>query len=110
MSWVGPHAIRPRNHTPGGDDFSPIICLGLGPQLCLRPRPVARARIPEGRAPFYGPNPVICLGLGPQLYGPEPIARARNHTPGGDDPCPLYGPICLGLGPQLYVPAPWPIG
>eukprot|EP00661_Eupelagonemidae_sp_cell13_P020756 gene20756-biopygen5609 len=79
-----------------------------------------RALYVWGWAPSYtAPNPyawrrrsgpVICLGLGPQLYVPEPVARARNHTPGGDDPCPLYGPICLGLGPQLYVPAPWPIG
>eukprot|EP00661_Eupelagonemidae_sp_cell13_P020730 gene20730-biopygen10131 len=81
MSWVGPHAIRPRNHTPGGDDFSPIICLGLGPQLCLRPRPVARARIPEGRAPFYGPKSGICLGLGPQLHGPEPIRLEATLWP-----------------------------
>eukprot|EP00661_Eupelagonemidae_sp_cell13_P021574 gene21574-biopygen23638 len=31
MSWVGPHAIRPRNHTPGGDDLAPFIGRGWGP-------------------------------------------------------------------------------
>eukprot|EP00661_Eupelagonemidae_sp_cell13_P020900 gene20900-biopygen13151 len=79
---------------------SPLYVWGWAPRYTA-PNPYAWRR-------RFGP--VICLGLGPQLYVPEPVARARNHTPGGDDPCPLYGPICLGLGPQLYVPAPWPIG
>eukprot|EP00661_Eupelagonemidae_sp_cell13_P020427 gene20427-biopygen4086 len=83
-----------------GTPTKPVYAWGWAPSYTA-PNPYAWRR---------RSGPVICLGLGPQLYVPEPVARARNHTPGGDDPCPLYGPICLGLGPQLYVPAPWPIG
>eukprot|EP00661_Eupelagonemidae_sp_cell13_P021621 gene21621-biopygen5682 len=83
-----------------GAPTRPLYVVGWAPRYTA-PKPYAWRR-------RFGP--VIILGVGPQAIVPEPVARARNHTPGGDDPCPLYGPICLGLGPQLYVPAPWPIG
>eukprot|EP00661_Eupelagonemidae_sp_cell13_P023115 gene23115-biopygen1235 len=35
MSWVGPHAMRPRNHTPGGDEFSPKSTNLAGPSLIV---------------------------------------------------------------------------
>eukprot|EP00661_Eupelagonemidae_sp_cell13_P020943 gene20943-biopygen17619 len=83
-----------------GAPTRPLYVVGWAPSYTA-PKPYAwrRRSCPDN-----------CLGVGPQAYVPAPVARARNHTPGGDDPCPLYGPICLGLGPQLYVPAPWPIG
>eukprot|EP00661_Eupelagonemidae_sp_cell13_P020757 gene20757-biopygen2603 len=69
-----------------------------GPQLCLRPRPVARARIPEGRAPFYGPKSGICWGLGPQLHGPVTIRL--EATP----PARFTAPYVWGWGPSYTSP------
>eukprot|EP00661_Eupelagonemidae_sp_cell13_P021650 gene21650-biopygen17670 len=70
MSWVGPHAIRPRTHTPGGDDFTPFICRGWGPNLTSRNLSRGRVTIRlEATTPARFTAPYV-WGWGPSYTSP----------------------------------------
>eukprot|EP00661_Eupelagonemidae_sp_cell13_P021374 gene21374-biopygen8645 len=70
MSWVGPPAIRPRNHTPGGDALTPFYVWGWGPR-CTSPN-LSRGRVTirlEATTPARFTAPYV-WGWGPSYTSP----------------------------------------
>eukprot|EP00661_Eupelagonemidae_sp_cell13_P012348 gene12348-biopygen22966 len=61
MSWVGPHAIRPRNHTPGGDAFwHPLETCSAGAYIVGRARRgVGKAHMPVRLTCRAGPSLIV---------------------------------------------------